>query len=140
MRDEQGIALIGADGLWSALRSELGDAQAPRFAPPHRLARGRAGGAADGGVPRAADRALARARAHLVHYPVKGGSEVNIVAIVRDDWHEPGWSAPGRAGELVARFACFARASARAILAAPEAGRNGRCSTARRGRWGNRGR
>src|ERR1044072_7998328 len=31
-RDEQGIALIGADGLWSALRTRLGERRGPRFA------------------------------------------------------------------------------------------------------------
>src|SRR6187399_1421938 len=36
MRDEQGMALIGADGLWSTLRARLGDRQAPRSA--HRTA------------------------------------------------------------------------------------------------------
>ena len=40
--------------------------------------------------------------AHLVHYPVKAGAMVNIVAIMRDAWHEPGWSAPGKPGELAA--------------------------------------
>src|SRR5215217_3533212 len=31
-RDEQGIALIGADGLWSALRTRLGERKPPRSA------------------------------------------------------------------------------------------------------------
>jgi salicylate hydroxylase len=31
--------------------------------------------------------------AHVVHYPVKGGALINIVAIVNDDWAEPGWNA-----------------------------------------------
>ena len=34
--------------------------------------------------------------AHLVHYPVRGGSLINVVAIIRDDWREPGWNAPGQ--------------------------------------------
>src|SRR5215213_5323298 len=102
-RDEQGIALIGADGLWSTLRMGLGERRQPVFAK------------------RTAWRAVAPAEqltaelrepvtslwlgrdAHLVHYPVKGGREVNIVAIARDDWHEPGWSAPGNADELARR-------------------------------------
>src|SRR5262249_52443398 len=56
---------------------------------------------------------------HLVHYPVKGGRAVNIVAIVRDDWHEAGWSAPARQGELTPRFLGFV-AQARALIALPE--------------------
>ena len=36
LRDEQCIALIGADGLWSTLRTRLGERRAPHFA--HRTA------------------------------------------------------------------------------------------------------
>jgi 2-polyprenyl-6-methoxyphenol hydroxylase-like FAD-dependent oxidoreductase len=119
LRDEQGIALIGADGLWSTLRPRLGDRSPPRFA---RRTAWRAV------VP--ASRVIEEFRepvtglwlgrnAHLVHYPVKGGSEVNIVAIVRDEWHQAGWSAPARQSDLTPRFAGFA-AQARALIALPE--------------------
>lgn len=118
-RDEQGIALIGADGLWSTLRARLGDRTAPRFAKRT---------AWRAVVP--ASRVLEEFRepvtglwlgrdAHLVHYPVRGGREVNIVAIVRDDWHGEGWSTPARQGELTPRFAAFP-AQVRALLALPE--------------------
>jgi salicylate hydroxylase len=43
--------------------------------------------------------------AHLVHYPVRDGTLINVVAVVRDEWQEPGWSAPGETQELLARFA-----------------------------------
>src|SRR5262249_21918774 len=60
-------------------------------------------------------------RAHLVHYPVRGGSLINVVAIVRDDWREPGWSAPGERAEILARYhAPMWSAVPRALLAAPE--------------------
>ena len=42
--------------------------------------------------------------AHLVTYPLRGGTLVNVVAIVRDRWNAPGWSAPGRRDELMAHF------------------------------------
>jgi salicylate hydroxylase len=57
--------------------------------------------------------------AHLVHYPVKGGSVINVVAIARDTWREPGWNAPGFGAEILTRFS--ARdwpARVRALLAA----------------------
>jgi 2-polyprenyl-6-methoxyphenol hydroxylase-like FAD-dependent oxidoreductase len=117
--DEQGIALIGADGLWSTLRERCGDRMAPAFA---RRTAWRATVPAERVTPefRAPLTSLWLGRdAHLVHYPVRGGAEVNIVAIVRDAWHEPGWSAPGKPGELAARFASFAP-SARALIALPE--------------------
>ena len=119
LRDEQCIALIGADGLWSTLRTRLGERRAPRFA---RRTAWRAVVPAAGLTDefRESVTGLWLGRdAHLVHYPVKGGREINIVAIVRDDWHEPGWSAPGRQGELATRFAGFAP-QARALIAVPD--------------------
>lgn len=100
--DEQGIALVGADGLWSALRRRLGNEEEPAF-------RGRT-----------AWRALVPAQsvapdqrepvvqlwlgrdAHLVHYPVRGGMLINVVAIVGDRWNKPGWSAGGTRDEILA--------------------------------------
>jgi salicylate hydroxylase len=102
--EEHGFALVAADGLWSTFRARR-DGAPPRFAQ------------------RTAWRALLPARvlvpefrepavslwlgpdAHLVIYPVKGGDAVNLVAIVKDDWREPGWSAPGFSDELLPRFA-----------------------------------
>ena len=46
--------------------------------------------------------------AHLVHYPLRGGSEVNLVAIVADRdaaISEAFWSQPGEAARLARRFA-----------------------------------
>ena len=93
--EERGCALICADGLWSKLRERLGHRAAPQFA--HHTA-WRALAPADALVPdlRAPAVNLWLGRdAHLVHYPVRGGSLINIVAIIRDDWREPGWNAPG---------------------------------------------
>jgi salicylate hydroxylase len=102
--EERGLALVAADGVWSRLRARLGHADALRFAG------------------HSAWRALVPAQAvacglsiptvnlwfgrdgHVVYYPVKGGRLINVVAITRDTWHEPGWSAPGDRSELIARF------------------------------------
>src|SRR5215217_6055887 len=117
--EERGIALIGADGLWSTLRNRLAHHAAPRFA--HHTA-WRALVAAEA-VTRefsapAVNLWLGR-DAHLVHYPVKGGRLINIVAILRDEWAEPGWSAPGALDELLARFPASAwHASARNLIGA----------------------
>src|SRR5437016_1748533 len=57
--------------------------------------------------------------AHLVHYPVRGGSLINVVAIARSDWREPGWSAPAARDEVFARYpAATWPPAARALLAA----------------------
>lgn len=119
--EERGVALIAADGLWSNLRQRLGHRREPRFA---RRTAWRALVPADALMPELRTPAVNLwfgTRAHLVHYPVRGGSLINVVAIVRDDWREPGWSAPGERAEILARYrAPMWSALPRAILAAPE--------------------
>jgi salicylate hydroxylase len=102
--DERGVALIAADGLWSQTRARIGFSARPRFAG------------------RTAWRALARAEdvapqfrepvihlwlgreAHFVHYPVKGGSVINLVVIMEDEWNAPGWSEPASRVQLLPRL------------------------------------
>jgi salicylate hydroxylase len=102
--EERGAALVAADGLWSTLRTRLGDAGEARFAR-HTAWRAL--------LP--ADAVIADLRApvvnlwfgrnaHLVHYPIRGGSLINVVAIIRDDWREGGWNAPGDRDEILARY------------------------------------
>jgi salicylate hydroxylase len=102
--ETRGAALIGADGLWSALRGRLGHHDEPRFAQ-HTAWRALVAAEAVSPALRALSVNLWLGRhAHLVHYPVRGGSLVNVVAILRDRWREPGWSAPGDRDDLLARF------------------------------------
>lgn len=93
-RTHTGRALVGADGLWSAVRERVFHTAAPRFA-------GKC--AARSVVPLAHLPPQLRAQevgiwlfadAHVVHYPVSGGANLAIVAIVDDPHAEPGWSAP----------------------------------------------
>lgn len=59
-------------------------------------------------------------RAHLVHYPLRGGAVINVVAVVEDnsaDQSAAGWSTPGDSAALEARFADWAD-PARNLLAA----------------------
>ena len=103
--DEHGVALIGADGLWSLVRRRIGHRTPPRFA-------GRT-------AWRALVPALAVApefrepvvhlwlgrNAHLVHYPVKAGRVINIVVIATSRWSGPGWSEPAGRADLIPWFA-----------------------------------
>jgi salicylate hydroxylase len=57
--------------------------------------------------------------AHLVHYPVKGGAMINLVAIVSDQQRVKGWSAAGRRADVIARFSTWHK-DARALIAAPQ--------------------
>ncbi|MDT3687132.1 MAG: FAD-dependent monooxygenase [Pseudorhodoplanes sp.] len=119
--DERAVALIGADGLWSVTRRVLGDASRPRFS-------GRTAWRATvlaSAMPEefrapAVHLWLGRG-AHLVHYPVRAGALVNIVAIVGDAWQGEGWSLPGAPDDLLRRFGKLSwSAVARSILQAPD--------------------
>jgi len=102
--EERGIALVAADGLWSGLRQRLGHRAMPRFAH-HAAWRALAPAKAVPSGQRAPGVKLWLGQhAHLVHYPVKAGRLINVVAILRDDWREPGWSVPGERAEILARF------------------------------------
>jgi 2-polyprenyl-6-methoxyphenol hydroxylase-like FAD-dependent oxidoreductase len=116
--DEHGIALIGADGLWSMLRGKLGDSAPPRFrnrtawralVPAERL---------PAHMRESATTLWLGPDAHLVHYPVKDGAMINLVAIVSDDHRVKGWSAEGRRPDLIKRFSGWHK-DARALIAAP---------------------
>jgi salicylate hydroxylase len=118
--EHRGAALIGADGLWSNLRRSLSDGREPRFAGHSAW---RALAPAEAVVPELRTPAVnlwLGGGAHLVHYPVRGGSLVNVVAIIRDDWREAGWSAPAERADILARYpAATWSATPRALLAAP---------------------
>jgi 2-polyprenyl-6-methoxyphenol hydroxylase-like FAD-dependent oxidoreductase len=119
--DYSGAALIGADGLWSRLRALLGDGTAPRFA-------GR--GAFRATIPAAQLSPQDREpivnlwigpSGHLVHYPVRAGATVNIVAVCADRWQSPAWSTSAGRDEVLERFPTAGWApAARQLLAAPE--------------------
>ena len=86
--NETGEAVVGADGLRSLVRSRLGrgEADAPRFS--YRVAF-RATVEAEWVAPRWRDNEVTLRlgpRAHLVHYPLRGGSIVNLVAVIESNW------------------------------------------------------
>ena len=117
----RGLALIGADGVWSALRGRIRSRSSATFR--HRTA-WRTLVPADA-VPEEFRAPLVHLwlgiDAHLVHYPVKAGRLINIVGIVHDEWRETGWSAAGAREEILRHFARFAWADkARALLAIPD--------------------
>ena len=102
--DETGIALIGADGLWSGLRQRLGHGRTPVFR--HRSA-WRALLPSSRVAPDMRTnvvRLWLGQAAHLVHYPVKAGTHINVVAIVDDRWDQPGWDEAGPREDIVRRF------------------------------------
>jgi salicylate hydroxylase len=119
--DEYGLALIGADGVWSTLSTQLQGRRPPRYR--HRTAWRTL-------VPASAAPEEFREPlvhlwlgpdAHLVHYPVKAGRLINIVGIVHDEWKEIGWSAAGNRAEILRHFARWSwDEQARALIAIPD--------------------
>jgi salicylate hydroxylase len=119
--DHEGAVLIGADGLWSRQRALLGDGAAPRFS-------GR--GAFRAVVPAAALPERHRAPVidvwmgpggHVVHYPVRAGAAVNIVAVCSDRWQSAAWSTGAGCDAVLERFPASAWSPAvRELLATPE--------------------
>jgi salicylate hydroxylase len=59
------------------------------------------------------------AGAHLVHYPIRGGREINLVAILEGGWTAERWDEPGDPGEINARFANWPAPARQLLAAAP---------------------
>ena len=102
---ELAVALIGADGIWSAVRNHLFPEVQPQFSG---LIAWR--GTLDATtLPREYTSPRVQLwmgpNAHLVAYPISGAKQINVVAIVPGTWNRPGWSAPGDANELKSAFA-----------------------------------
>lgn len=103
--EETAMTLIGADGIWSAVRRHL----FPKV-QPHSAGLIAWRGTLDATqLPR--EHASCRVQlwmgpnAHLVAYPISGARQVNVVAVVPGQWNRPGWSEPGDCNEIKGAFA-----------------------------------
>ena len=119
--DERGVALIGADGIWSSVAARLSPPQQLMFR--HRTA-WRALISADA-APEEFCQPVVHLwlghDAHLVHYPVKAGRLINIVCIVHDEWSETGWSTAGDRAEMLRHFVRWAWSEkARTLITIPD--------------------
>lgn len=112
-------ALIGADGVWSAVRGKMFPDIRPGFSGLIAW-RGTCDADALPGVLRPDGVQLWMGpRAHLVIYPMSGGTQVNMVAILPGAELAPGWSAPGTADEIARAFGDASwPPNARAMIAA----------------------
>lgn len=114
----RGAALIGADGVWSAVRRRL--LRLPSAQYSGRTAYRAVIPATD--LPdelRSATGIWMGARSHFVHYPIRGGDALNLVAVVEEDWRDEEWSAPGDRDALLQRFNHWPKA-ARDLLEKPD--------------------
>jgi salicylate hydroxylase len=104
-RQDLALALIGADGVWSTVRNHLFADVQPQFSGSIAWR-----GTLDANqLPR--EYTARRVQlwmgpsAHLVAYPISGGRQINVVAILPGIWNRPGWGAPGGMVELKNAFA-----------------------------------
>jgi salicylate hydroxylase len=113
--EAEGASLIAADGLWSRLRQQIAPSAELRFAgatawralvPRDRL-----------GEPFTTPVVglWLGPRSHLVHYPVRGGEAVNIVAVVESGGAAQGWNREADPADLYAAFKAWA-APARTLI------------------------
>ena len=122
---ETGEAIVGADGLRSLVRARLGrgETDAPRFS--YRVAF-RATVEAEWVAPRWRDNAVTLRlgpRAHLVHYPLRGGSLINLVAVIESNGRSASgddpWDGEADRQALDRAFRDWS-ADARDLIAAPK--------------------
>jgi salicylate hydroxylase len=107
-RAVSGPMLVGADGLWSAVRAALVPGAAPRPAGAT-ATRSVIPVAMAGGLPTRSVGLWLGAHAHVVHYPVRGGAELAVTVIAREDWQGRTWDAEADAQALRRRLARFHR-------------------------------
>jgi salicylate hydroxylase len=117
-RRASGGALIGADGLRSLVRTRLfGEVESKPAYTGHTAWRTLIP-ASDLPEPmrRRSSNLWLGERAHLVHYPLRGGSVVNVVALVEDSWRGDGenqdvnfWDNEGDEKFLLNRFKSWSR-------------------------------
>lgn len=104
-RELRGRALIGADGVWSAVRSTVLGEAPPRFTGhvAWRTVIERCAAP----EPFAGESVCLwlGPSAHLVHYSVEGGDKVNVVAVIVGAEAREGWDEPGDPRRLEGAFA-----------------------------------
>lgn len=61
-------------------------------------------------------------QAHLVHYAIDAGREINLVAAIDDVWNDDGWDVPGDPKQIQAAFARWPE-PVRKLIAMPESWR-----------------
>ncbi|MGE0240484.1 MAG: FAD-dependent monooxygenase [Parvibaculaceae bacterium] len=100
---QRGEALIGADGIRSLIRQGLGQEDVLRKRDQILF---RALTPFDRPMPEhlAAITLWLCRRGHIVHYPVKGGRALNVVAAMDGRWDSAEWSQPAARQELMAHF------------------------------------
>jgi len=118
-RKAKGQSLIGADGLWSAVRACMAPASRLRFtgATAWRAILPRDGLAAPFDAPIVG--LWLGPGTHLVHYPVRAGAELNVVAVTESGAERQGWNQAASPQALLADFTRWSKDSKSLLECAP---------------------
>ncbi len=107
----EGSSLIGADGLWSAVRKTIAPGADLRFA----RATASRGLVPTRDLPAPFSEPVVGlwlgAGAHLVHYPVRGGEALNVVAVTDGGGEAQGWNQSADAAALLSGFTRWCKES-----------------------------
>jgi salicylate hydroxylase len=100
-RSVTGSVLIGADGLWSAVRRQISGITMPTSS--RRSAARTVIATADlpAGIRGDHVGVWMAPRVHVVHYPVRGGAETAVAILADEPWSVPGWGADVTAAEAL---------------------------------------
>ena len=104
----EGLALIGADGIWSQSRENIAPGHPLHFSGKTAWRALVPMDAVPGGITTDGVGLWLGPNAHLVHYPVgpasAPGNQLNMVAIIDDESEEARWSAPAEAIDLLPHY------------------------------------
>ena len=100
-----GRALIGADGLWSAVRAYLFGDEMPRVTGHIAYRAVLPMDEVPEELKQNAAMLWVGPRNHLIHYPIRDWELFNVVAVFHSDKYVEGWNEPGDRDELLTRFA-----------------------------------
>lgn len=119
----EGPALIAADGMWSRLRETIFNTPALQYDLQYSGSRAYRAVIPAAQLPTELSAASTHIwlspHAHAVHYPVRAGQEVAIIAVFADTDPAPGWGTEVLADSLQARFANSAPTLRALMMRAP---------------------
>lgn len=99
-RMREGAAVVGADGVWSRVRSAVTRARFVPQASGYCAFRTIIPSGEAGNLPTDCVGAWLSAKSHVVHYPIDAGAALNIVVVAQDTWSGTDWNAPASAVEV----------------------------------------
>ena len=99
-----GAALVGADGMWSKLREGIVGDGKPKVSGHIAYRAVLPIGEVEEQYRPKSVVLWAGPKTHLVHYPLRRGELLNLVAVFHSDRYEEGWNVFGDTEELNARF------------------------------------